>query len=190
MAWVRPKNTKPKHRDPAEAADSLRPILRYFSAGHTPKGSLRPRMSQQQLQICDNEYDEENSSDERPDAHAFSFSRDKLIPIAPKKPSGRPKNNQSHNQPVPRQLQAEEPVVKRTRSISPISNNQPQVIGVPPIHRPRNISPSPPPPPQILSFKARVDAKKRAAPVRHHVTTDPSGAVSSRWRSATTPLDL
>lgn len=176
MAWVRPKNPKPKQKDPMEVAESMRPILQFFSAGHTPKQGSRPRLPQQQLQVYDDYHEErrprrqpeieEYLPEYRADEHAFSFSRDRLIPIAPK-PSSR--KTPSHNRPIQQAQTVERPMTHRTRSIS---------------------TPSPPPSVPPLSFKARVEAKHRAPSVCHHVTADPPRAVSSRWMSATTPLEL
>ena len=199
MAWVRPKN-KPKPRDPAQEADALRPILQFFSAGHTPKHVSRPRAPQQKLLTYYEEYDhespprrqheiEEYDELEEVNPHAFSFSRDRLVPIVPK-PAGRPKNSHGRSNHQPQTV--ERPAVHRTRDISPPSIHQPQIVERATTYRTRDVSPSlsPPSPPPPLSFKARVAAKSRASSARHHGAGDSSRTVSSRWTSATTPLDL
>ena len=178
MAWVRPKNVV-KRKDPAKTADSLLPILHYFSGGSVPKPASRPRLQQvmvrspaqyeempsrHQLQI-----EEEDDLEEEADAHAFSFSRDKLVPIAPKQKKRSKvyhdnEDHQPHMIPRPRTQHS-----KTTRTVS---------------------TPTPPPPPPPVQPIPRTVSSYRPPPTRRHAPSESSRSVSSRWSSATTPLEL
>ena len=190
MAWVRPKH-KPKQKNPAQEVESLRPLLQFFSAGHTPRQSpSRPR----QLAIMppppqpqqDNYYEvvppahhhhHREFTDEFPEEpiinnHAFSFSRDKLVPIAPKQQprSSRPKSSKAPPRVVaaqpPQQQIIERPVIQYIREPSP----------PPPSSRPRTRPPA---------------SHYRSPPPRRRGAADAAArSVSSRWASATTPLEL
>ena len=175
MAWVRPKHPKPKRKDPVEEADALRPLLQFFSAGHTPRQASRSRLLHNIAPPPPHEHFHEEapegedhgvteySPQETVNNHAFSFSRDRLVPIAPKQSKAR--------KPAP---------VERAR--------QPQqhIVQQPIVQYPRDVSPPPPARP-----KPRAPTKSRPPPQpRQHFTADAPRSVSSRWISATTPLQL
>ncbi len=168
MAWVRPKHPKNKRKDPAEAADSLRPILQYFSGGHVPRPNPRPRFHHSPPQpiayIEEAPWSTPQDVSERPpqeelNSHAFSFSRDRLVPITPKQSN-------------------------RSKIHGARASHQQQIIQRPMTYHSRE--PSPPPP----RSSARVAPKNRPPIPRQHVAADTSRTVSSRWESATTPLRL
>lgn len=183
MAWVHQKNTKPKRKDPAESVESTRSLLLFLSGRPPPKTlsqvihkppppneyiEHRPRKQQHE-----HEYDEDRPSsrhhcetadyDDEADAHAFSFSRNRLVPIAPKQ-SNAPKNDRSR---VDQQKRiASRTMTQYTRE------------------------PSPPPPPRPRA-KPRSVANVAPKLPRHYVAPDASSrVVSPMWASATTPLQM
>ena len=174
MAWVRPK-PKPRKQDPAEAAESLRPLLQFFSAGHTPKPAPRssrlllmppPPAQRQSPYDCAHAPARHETQivevlpEEEVNDHAFSFSRDRLVPLAPKKLTA-PKRGQERRSHQP--LAPYRPSTRHERETSP-----------------------PPPPKQEL----RPVARHARPPSRHYATAETSRVSSSRWESATTPLRL
>ncbi len=187
MAWVHQKNTKPKRKDPAEAIESTRSLLLFLS-GRPPPKSITQTLHKPPLPIPndyvepkpsrthhEHDYDEERSSrhyHEVPenhhqeldaDAHAFSFSRDRLVPIAPKHP------------PAPR---VDRERVNHQKRITPRTMTQ------------YSRDPSPPPPPRPRAKPKSVANSGPKLP-RHYVAPDTSSRiVSPMWASATTPLQM
>lgn len=185
MAWVRPKHPKPKPK--ADPVETLVPMLSYFSNRRiTPRPSsptkqivtatplsrdpiLRSLQQAQQLHAQEHVSDEEEDIAEEVESDHQS-----------RKPS-------SYHPKIERRQE------RHTRSI------QPSVT-----HRQREPSPPPPPPPRIERQKPRVSSYERYRPaekqqeryVPRHVLYPTYGervvprAISARWASATTPLDL
>ncbi|KAL8936953.1 MAG: hypothetical protein Q9216_004668 [Gyalolechia sp. 2 TL-2023] len=183
MAWVRPKNPKPKPK--ADPVDTLVPMLSYFSnrrvtsrpasptkpnvaivpISHDP--ILRSLQQAQQLQAQVPITDEEEDAVEAESDHQS-------------------RKQHSHYPKVER---------RQERSTQPSQ----RIV----THRPREPS-LPPPPPRIVRQQPRVSSYERYRPVERpqeryvprHVPYPtygehaPARAVSARWASATTPLDL
>ena len=166
MAWVRPKPKK--QQAPADPTESLRPMLHFLSGRPCPKPTSRARVFQNSPP-ADDDVDrrdwndrtepEELSRDEEYNPHAFSFTRDRLVPLPSK-----PKKSK----------------VGQRREFS-----EPPMIPPPRSHYTREASPPPPP-----RSRARTTASHRTPPLQHHVTSEPTRSISSRWASATTPLRL
>lgn len=182
MAWVRPKHPPPR-KSKADPVETLVPMLSYFS-----NRRVNPRPSSPTKHI----------------SLAVPISRDPIIrslqqaqaqhaeePIIVYEEEDEESEYQPQPRPIPhhRQLRVEQERSKR---------HIPQMVTQ---HRRK---PSPPPPPRIVRQQPRVPSHERPRPaetVQEKVFPQPtryppyneqvsSRAMSARWASATTPLDL
>ncbi|KAI4181608.1 MAG: hypothetical protein L6R41_006519 [Letrouitia leprolyta] len=186
MAWVRPKHPKPKPK--ADPVETLVPMLSYFS---NRRIASRPSSPTKQV-VTTTPISKDpilRSLQQAQQLHAQEHISDAEEDIAEEIES----DHRSRMQ-VSVHSKAEQRQERHARS------TQPSVT-----HRPREPSPpAPPPPPRITRQKPRVSSYERYRPaekqqeryVPRHVPYPTYGeritprAISARWASATTPLDL
>lgn len=221
MAWVQQKKApKPKRKDPAETVESTRSLLLFLSGRPPPKSltqaihkpppmnTINPPKSPKKHR--EPSYDDERSSrhyqeivvledhEPEPDAHAFSFSRDRLIPIAPKH-SPAPRVTRERINPPPK-IPAPRTMTQYSRDPLPPPPPKPTMTQYsrdpipPPPPKPTmtqySRDPLPPPPPKPR-MKPRIAVNDGPKLPRHYVAPEASSRiVSPIWASATTPLQM
>ena len=188
MAWVRPKH--PKRKEPVDPTESLRPILEYFSCSrpNAPNSNSRElvRIPKKPLLLHDTyesrpqkHHYEESEHHQRPDHH---HQRPASQPSAEHHPGG------DHHTVDDDRADYYERSSQRSSQRTSQRRSQRTTS-----HYTREISPPPPPPP-LSSYRstARPGAHLRLMPSRHHIAADTytSRRPTSRWASATTPLDM
>ncbi|KAL9006297.1 MAG: hypothetical protein Q9188_000954 [Gyalolechia gomerana] len=183
MAWVRPKHPKPKPK--ADPVDTLVPMLSYFSSRRVvsrPASPTKPNVPVapisrdpilRSLQQAQQLHAQEPITDDEEDAVEAESDHQS-------------RRQHSHHPKAKRRQERHVPPTQRVVT-----------------HRPREPS-VPPPPPRIVRQQPRVSSYERYRPAEktqgrviprqvpyptygEHAS---SRAVSARWASATTPLDL
>ena len=185
MAWVRPKH--PPKRVEVDPAESLRPLLEYFScrpsASNTNNKQLI-RMPKPQLLLHDSysprpqkkHHDKESEHHQRPDHHHRGTDHQ----------STDHRSRAEHHQRIDDYQEADHHTSDHSRASYHERASQRSIS-----HYARE--PSPPPPP-LPSYRpnARPGAHLRLMPSRQRVAADTyiPRRPASRWASATTPLQM
>lgn len=179
MAWVRPKHPKPKPK--ADAVDTLAPMLSYFS-----NRRFSPR----------------HSSPTKYVSPVAPLSRDPILRSLQQAQAIHAEEPITDDEHEESEDQSERPHSCHLKAPDERKMKQPTQRAV--THHQREPPPPPPPPPQIVRQQPRIASYERPRPVttvRDKILPRsvplPSytdrvfpRAVSARWASATTPLDL
>ncbi|CAF9941683.1 hypothetical protein IMSHALPRED_002845 [Imshaugia aleurites] len=176
MAWVRPKH--PKRKVEVDPTESLRPVLEFFSCTRPSASNSNnrqlARIPKKPLLLLDS-YEPrplKHNSEELDHHRGQDDHHQKEDHHPPPEHHQRPDH---HSVDYDRASYHERPSQRSTS------------------HYTRETSPPPPPPPlPSYKFKARPGAHLRLMPSRHHLAAEnySSRMSTSRWASATTPLEI